>query len=70
MIMAQIENNVVVNVLVIMPGQEEEFRDCVCIDNRPVGIGDEYRDGKFYRDGDEILTDTEALYMLLGGSNT
>lgn len=33
-------------------------------------IGDEYRDGKFYRDGDEILTDTEALYMLLGGSNT
>lgn len=69
MIMAQIENGVVVNVLVIMPGQEEEFPGCVCIDNRPVGIGDGYRDGKFYRDGDEILTDTEALYMLLGGSN-
>lgn len=65
MIMAQIENNMVVNVLVIMPGQEEEFPDCVCIDNRPVGIGDEYRDGKFYRDGEEIKTDAEILAELM-----
>lgn len=30
--------------------------------DRPVGIGDTYRDGKWYRDGAEILTPLEEAY--------
>lgn len=28
--------------------------------DKPVGIGDEYRDGKFWRDGAEVLSPAEA----------
>lgn len=35
------------------------------IADRPVGIGDTYADGKFYRDGEELLTPLEQAYKAL-----
>lgn len=65
MVMAQIENGVVVNIFEIIPGQEAEFPDAICIDGRPTGIGDTYENGKFYHDGAECQTDGEILARLL-----
>lgn len=65
MTMAEIMDGVVTNIFEILPGQEAEFPDAVCIDGRPTGIGDTYTDGKFYRDGEEIKTDAEILAELM-----
>lgn len=65
MTMAEINEGMVTNIFEILPGQESEFPGAVCIDNRPVGIGDTYTDGKFYRDGEEIKTDSELLAELM-----
>lgn len=65
MVMAQIENGVVANIFEIIPGQEGEFPEAVCIDGRPTGIGDTYTNGKFYHDGVECKTDGERLAELL-----
>ena len=53
--MALIENGVVVNVL-WCSDNEPETDALIDTADRPVGIGDTYTDGKFYRDGAEILT--------------
>lgn len=65
MVMAQIENGVIANIFEIIPGQEGEFPEAVCIDGRPTGIGDTYTDGKFYHDGVECKTDSEMLAELM-----
>ena len=65
MVMAQIENGVIANLFEIIPGQEAEFPDAICIDGRPTGIGDTYTDGKFYHDGVECKTDSEMLAELM-----
>lgn len=65
MTMAEINEGVVTNIFEILPGQESEFPGAVCIDGRPVGIGDAYQDGKFYRGGEQIKTDAEMLAELL-----
>lgn len=65
MTMAKIEDGLVVNVFEILPGQEGEFPEAVCIDGRPTGIGDTYENGRFYRDGVECKTDSEMLAELL-----
>lgn len=65
MVMAQIENGVIVNIFEIIPGQEAEFPDAICIDGRPTGIGDTHENGKFYHDGVECKTDSEILAELL-----
>lgn len=65
MVMAQIENGVIANIFEIIPGQEGEFPEAICIDGRPTGIGDTYTDGKFYHDGVECKTDSEMLAELL-----
>ena len=56
--MARIENGIVVNV--------EWCSDVICetdtlknVEDRPVGIGDTYENGKFYRNGVEVLTPLE-----------
>lgn len=56
--MARIENGVVTNIL-WCADKEPETDTLVAPGDRPVGIGDTYSDGKFYRDGDEILTPLE-----------
>lgn len=32
--------------------------------DKPVGIGDDYTDGKFYRDGKEVLTPLEEAMLV------
>lgn len=56
--MALIENGVVANMLWCSDSEPETD---ILLDpaDRPVAIGDTYSDGKFYRDGAEILTPLE-----------
>ena len=56
--MAVLENGVVVNILWCSDG-EPETDTLIDPEDRPVGIGDTYKDGKWYRDGVEILTPLE-----------
>lgn len=57
--MALIENGTVANML-WCSDSEPETDTLIDPADRPVGIGDTYSDGKFYRDGEEILTPLEA----------
>ena len=59
---AIIQNGVVVNMIVIAPYNTSDFPDAVPVGDKPVGIGDEYRDGKFWRDGAEILSPAESEF--------
>ena len=56
--MALIENGTVANMLWCSDSQPETDTIINPAD-RPVGIGDTYSNGKFYRDGVEILTPLE-----------
>lgn len=56
--MALIENGAVTNVL-WCSDSEPETATLVNPADRPVAIGDTYSNGKFYRDGVEILTPLE-----------
>lgn len=56
--MALIENGTVTNMLWCSDSQPETDTIINPAD-RPVGIGDTYSNGKFYRDGVEILTPLE-----------
>ena len=56
--MALIENGTVVNMLWCSDSKPETDTIITPAD-RPVGIGDTYSNGKFYRDGVEILTPLE-----------
>ena len=58
---AIIENGVVGNVIVLRPANAGEFPGAVALHDRPVGIGDTYSEGKFYRDGAEVLTAQEEI---------
>ena len=57
--MALIEDGVIANML-WCSDSEPETDTLIDPADRPVGIGDTYSDGKFYRDGVEILTPLEA----------
>ena len=57
--MARIENGVVANML-WCSDSEPGTETLIDPGDRPVGIGDTYSDGKFCRDGVEILTPLEA----------
>ena len=59
---AIIQNGVVVNMIVIAPYNTSDFPDAVPVGDKPVGIWDEYRDGKFWRDGAEILSPAESEF--------
>ena len=56
---ALITNGVVSNIIWLYDGNAQEFPDAVKLGDRPVGIGNTYTDGKFYRDGVEVLTPLE-----------
>lgn len=56
--MALVENGVVVNAL-WCSDRALETETLIDTADRPVGIGDTYTDGKFYRDEAEILTPLE-----------
>ena len=53
--MASIENGVVSNIL-WCADREPETDSLIDTADRPVAIGDTYENGKFYRNGEEVLT--------------
>lgn len=58
--MALLENNLVTNIL-WCSDREPETDTLITCGELPVGIGDSYKDGSFYRDGEKILTAYELL---------
>lgn len=56
---ALIENEVVTNIIWLYETNADEFPDAVKLGERQVEIGDTYEDGKFFRDGAEVLTAEE-----------
>ena len=57
--MALVENGVVVNVL-WCSDRELETETLIDTADLPVAIGDSYESGKFYHDGEEVLTPLQA----------
>lgn len=49
------------NIIALRPANAGEFPGAVALHDRPVGIGDTYQDGKFFRDGEEVLTAAEEI---------
>ncbi len=66
--MAKIQDGVVVNV-VWCSDSELESDTLKNVADRPIGIGDTYQDGKWYRDGVEILTPMEQRIKELEEKN-
>lgn len=56
---ALIEGGIVTNVIELNDRNASDFPTAVKLGDRPVGIGDTYADGKFYRDVVEVLTPME-----------
>ena len=48
---ALIENGVITNIIWLSSANADEFPDAVNVDQYPVGVGDTYVDGVFYRNG-------------------
>jgi hypothetical protein len=51
----------VTNVITLWETNAGDFPGAVALHDRPVGIGDTYSEGKFYRDGEELLTSDEEI---------
>ena len=58
---AIVTDGTVTNVIVLRETNAGDFPGAVALHDRPVGIGDSYQDGKFYRDGEELLTAQEEI---------
>ena len=56
---AMVTGGVVTNIIALNDRNANDFPDAVKLGDRPVDIGDTYTDGKFYRDGVEVLTPME-----------
>ena len=56
---AIVTDGIVTNVIALNDRNANDFPTAVKLGDRPVGIGDTYTDGKFYRDGVEVLTPME-----------
>ena len=56
---AMVTGGVVTNIIALNDRNANDFPAAVKLGDRPVGIGDTYTDGKFYRDGVEVLTPME-----------
>lgn len=59
---AIVEDGIVTNIVWgMIYNTKEEVPNAVQVDDRAVEIGDEYRDGKFYHDGEEVKTISEKM---------
>ena len=56
---AIVTDGIVTNIIALNDRNASDFPTAVKLGDRPVGIGDTYADGKFYRDGLEVLTPME-----------
>lgn len=69
MLYALIENGIVVNIIWLNARNASDFPGCVAFAGYPVAIGDEYHDGKFWRDGKELLDEQGQLNEWLMSEN-
>ena len=58
---AIVTGGAVTNVIALRETNAGDFPGAVALHDRPVGIGDTYSEGKFYRDGEELLTAAEEI---------
>ena len=58
---AIVTSGAVTNVIALREFNAGDFPGAVALHDRPVGIGDTYSDGKFWRDGKEVLTAQEEI---------
>ena len=58
---AIVTDGIVTNVIALNDRNASDFPAAVKLGDRPVGIGDTYTGGKFYRDGKEVLTAQEEI---------
>ena len=58
---AIIQDNIVTNIIALRDTNAKDFPGAVALHDRPVGIGDTYSEGKFWRDGKEVLTAQEEI---------
>lgn len=58
------------NVITLWETNAGDFPGAVALHDRPVGIGDTYSEGKFYRDGKEVLTSQEEIAQYKAALNT
>ena len=56
---AMVTGGVVTNIIALNDRNANDFPAAVKLGDRPVDIGDTYADGKFYREGVEVLTPME-----------
>lgn len=56
---AIVTDGIVTNIIALNDRNASDFPTAVKLGDRPVGIGDTYTDGKFYRAGVEVLTPME-----------
>ena len=52
---ALITDGVVANLIYLHPMNADDFSSAVPTEDLPVQIGDTYADGKFYRNGEEVV---------------
>ena len=60
---ALVEDGIVTNIISLDSRNASDFPNAIKTADRPVAIGDTYIDGKFYRDGNEVLTPLEAAQL-------
>ena len=65
---AIVTDGIVTNVIELRPSVT--WPGAVALGERPVGIGDTYQDGKFYRGGQEVLTSQEEIAQYKAALNT
>lgn len=65
---AIVTDGTVTNVIELRPSVT--WPGAVALGDRPVGIGDTYQDGKFYRGGQEVLTAQEEIAQYKAALNT
>ena len=65
---AIVTDGTVTNVIELRPSVT--WPGAVALGDRPVGIGDTYSEGKFYRDGAEVLTPAEEIERYKAALNT
>ena len=67
---AIVTDGVVSNIIALRSSNAADFPGAVALYDRPAGIGDSYQDGKFYRDGAEVLTAAEEIAAMRAALET
>ena len=60
---ALVEAGIVTNIISLDSRNASDFPNAIKTADRPVAIGDTYTNGKFYRDGNEVLTALEIAQL-------